>query len=219
MLHHRGVESDTLDGWARRPVREVRACFDASTLIVYQAFRAEIALAAVAAGRYVPPFGPGRMTWFKPSFLWMMHRSGWATKPGQEHVLAVRITRAGFEAALGQACLSAYDPSVDADRAQWAARLRTSHVRVQWDPERALDLSPLPWRTLQVGVAGPASRTYVADWITDITDVTPLATTIRTLVQAGDTQAATALLPNEQPYPLPTAVAGAIGATATRSPR
>jgi len=40
------------------------------------------------------------MTWIKPSFLWMMYRSGWATKPGQEHILATQITRDGFEWAL-----------------------------------------------------------------------------------------------------------------------
>ena len=50
------------------------------------------------------------MTWIKPSFLWMMHRSGWATKPGQERVLAIEITRAGFEWALSHAALSHYDP-------------------------------------------------------------------------------------------------------------
>jgi hypothetical protein len=37
------------------------------------------------------------MTWIKPSFLWMMYRCGWATKPGQERVLAIQITREGFE--------------------------------------------------------------------------------------------------------------------------
>ena len=35
------------------------------------------------------------MTWIKPSFLWMMERSNWGRKSGQECVLAVRITRAG----------------------------------------------------------------------------------------------------------------------------
>jgi hypothetical protein len=45
----------------------------------------------------VSPFKFDRMTWVKPSFLWMMYRSDWATKPDQERVLAVSITRDGFE--------------------------------------------------------------------------------------------------------------------------
>jgi hypothetical protein len=67
---------------------------------VYQAYSPEIADAAVRAGTFVPPFSLDRMTWIKPSFGWMMHRCGWATKPGQERVLAIQISRAGFEWAL-----------------------------------------------------------------------------------------------------------------------
>ncbi|MGW3630476.1 DUF4291 family protein, partial [Streptomyces sp. NPDC005122] len=48
------------------------------------------------------------MTWIKPSFLWMMYRCGWGSKEGQETVLAVEITREGFEWALRQVCLSHY---------------------------------------------------------------------------------------------------------------
>ncbi len=51
------------------------------------------------------------MTWIKPSFLWMMYRSGWATKPGQEQVLSIEITRSGFEWALANACLSHFEPA------------------------------------------------------------------------------------------------------------
>lgn len=39
-----------------------------------------------------------------------MYRPGWATKPGQECVLAVKITREGFEWALAHAALSHYEP-------------------------------------------------------------------------------------------------------------
>lgn len=42
----------------------------------------------------------------------MMHRSGWASKPGQERVVAVRITRAGWEEALSQAVLTTPEPRV-----------------------------------------------------------------------------------------------------------
>ena len=107
---------------------------------MYQAFRPEIAEAAVAAGRFVAPFTRDRMTWIKPSFLWMMYRSGWATKPGQERVVAVEITRSGFEWALAHACLSHYDPDLHRDRRAWSHRVKTSPVRVQWDPERSLHL-------------------------------------------------------------------------------
>jgi hypothetical protein len=192
------------------PLRQVRADFDDTTLTVYQAYSPAIADAALKAGTLVPPFKLTRMTWIKPSFLWMMYRSGWATKPGQERILAVRISREGFEEALAGACLSHFDPSAYADHAAWQERKRTSAVRVQWDPERTVDLKPLPWRTIQVGLGGPAIRKYVAEWITDITDVTEHARSFR-----YDIERAVALPAPERPYPVPPDIAETIGASVT----
>src|SRR5262245_21552067 len=77
--------------------RQIRADFDRDTIVVYQAYSPAIADAALEAQRFVPPFSLHRMTWIKPSFLWLMHRSHWGQKRGQERVLAVRIKRAGWE--------------------------------------------------------------------------------------------------------------------------
>ena len=195
------------------PMRQVRAVYTADTITVYQAYAPEIAVPALASGRFVAPFKRERMTWVKPSFLWMMYRCGWAEKPGQEHVLAVEITRAGFEWALANACLSHYDPAAHPDRAAWAHRLRASPVRVQWDPERSLRLAALPYRSLQVGLSGEAVDRYVDEWTVSIADATPTAHAIRDLLRAGDVPAATALLPTERPYPLPPSVAAAVDAS------
>src|SRR3954466_4989071 len=99
--------------------RHVRAKFSAETIVVYQAYPPPIADAALAAGTFVAPFKRERMTWIKPSFLWMMYRSGWATKPGQERVLAVTITRAGFEWALAHACLADFHPEIYGTHEAW----------------------------------------------------------------------------------------------------
>ena len=194
------------------PRRQIRGRFDDRTITVYQAFSPAIAEPAVTAGRFVAPFRRERMTWIKPSFRWMMYRCGWATKPGQERVLAVDIRRDGFEAALALACLSHYDAARHADRAAWQRALRTSPVRVQWDPERSLRLGALPHRSLQVGLSGEAVRRYVDEWTVAITDVTGLAHAVHARVTAGDDAGAAALLPAERPYPLPAAVAAVIGA-------
>ncbi|MDG4825543.1 DUF4291 domain-containing protein [Asanoa sp. WMMD1127] len=193
-----------------KPRYEVRARYTAETITVYQAYAPEIALPALARGRFGPPFKRERMTWIKPSFLWMMYRCGWATKPGQEHVLAVEITRAGFEWALGRACLSHFDRDRHGTSEAWSRQLKASPVRVQWDPERDLDLRPLDHRSLQVGLSGEAVHRYVDEWVTGITDVTATARRVHALVRAGDRAAATALLPPERPYPLPPDVAAAV---------
>ena len=190
------------------PYRQVRAVWDAHSITVYQAYSPAIADAALRAGTFVPPFKEERMTWIKPSFLWMMYRSGWATKPGQERVLAVTMSRSGFEEALSLSCLSHMDPAVHNDREQWAALKASSPVRVQWDPERSASLNPLPYRSLQVGIGPGAVDDYVDHWVLALRDITDEVARLRALprVTAAD-------LPQERPYPLPDALVARIGAT------
>ncbi|MFH9819216.1 DUF4291 domain-containing protein [Streptomyces sp. NPDC017230] len=143
----------------------------------------------------------GGLTWIKPSFLWMMYRCGWGAKAGQETVLAVEISRDGFEWALRRACLSSYVRGTHPDRATWQRELKRAPTRVQWDPERDLRLRPLPYRSLQLGLSGEAARRYADEWTVAISDVTPLAHEIHTLVRAGELDSAARLLPAERPYP------------------
>jgi hypothetical protein len=169
------------------PYLEIRADYDPRTIVVYQAYRLEIAEAAVTAQRFVAPFSLGRMTWIKPSFLWMMERSGWATKPGQEHVLAVRITRAGWEEALASARLSE----------QGAGE---APVVVQWDPERSVRGAKLDYRSIQVGLGRRIVHRYVNEWTVEIRDLTPLVGRLRRFREDGEWSRITALLPLERPY-------------------
>ncbi len=187
-----------------RPEREIRAVFTDATIRVYQAFSPAIAEPALAAGRFVPPFSRSRMTWIKPSFTWMMHRSGWATKEGQERVLAIDITRSGFEQALSMSCLSAFDRTVHASMEAWRDELSRCPVRVQWDPERTIRLEALPWRTIQIGLQGEAVQAYVDEWIVAISDATALAHSVHEAVRSKDSESTRRLAPIEAPYPLPT---------------
>lgn len=183
------------------PLRRIRALHTASTITVYQAYRPEIGRPAARKGRFPAAWKPDRMTWIKPSFMWMMYRSGWGAKEGQETVLAVEITRDGFDWALRNACLSSYVRGLHPDRAAWQRDLKRSPARVQWDPERDLHLRPLPYRSLQLGLSSEASSRYANEWIVSIRDVTPLAHQIRTFVSSGELDTATRLLPQEQHYP------------------
>lgn len=183
----------------------MRAVYDDHTIRVYQAYSAQIAGAASSAGRFVsPPFSLTRMTWVKPSFLWMMYRSGWAAKdPGQARVLAVDLTRDGFLLALGRGCLSHYEAGLPYDYDEHRDRLREADVVVQWDPERDLVGRPLPYRSLQVGLRGDAVRSYVSDWIVRLHDVTANVHRIKRHLDAGGEAAARELLPAERTFPLP----------------
>ncbi|KOX15701.1 DUF4291 domain-containing protein [Nocardiopsis sp. NRRL B-16309] len=184
------------------PRHQIRARFTDDTVTVYQAYHPTIGGPAVRDGRFPPSWKRERMTWIKPSFLWMMYRCGWGRKPNQETVLAVEITRGGFEWALRHACLSHFTSGVHADHGDWKRRLRENPARVQWDPERDLLLRPLGHRSLQLGLAGEATRRYADEWAVSFTDVTPLAHEVHALVGAGDLEGATRLLPRERPYPV-----------------
>ncbi|GAA2530130.1 DUF4291 domain-containing protein [Winogradskya humida] len=185
------------------------------TVTVYQAYPVQIAMAAAKAGRFVPPFKRDRMSWIQLSYLWMMHRCQWTTAEGQERVLAVEITREGFEWALAHACLAQYDHNFHAEREAWTHALKESPVRVQWEPERSLELKQLPYRTLQVGLGVDVIDKYVQEWTVGITDVTHKARQIGALVRKGDEYRAEAMLPDERPYPLPAALAAALHISTT----
>ncbi|MFB9522348.1 DUF4291 domain-containing protein [Streptomyces cremeus] len=192
------------------PQRQIRALHTDETVTVYQAYRPGIGLAAARDGRFPGSWKRDRMTWIKPSFLWMMYRCGWARKEGQEVVLAVEIRREGFDWALRNAVLSHYAPGVHPDRAAWQRELKHSPVRVQWDPERDVRLRPLPYRSLQLGLAGEAARRYADEWIVGIRDVTPLARAM-----AGSAESAASLMPAESPYPVPDGVRAGVSGTCT----
>ncbi|MYY81384.1 MULTISPECIES: DUF4291 domain-containing protein [unclassified Streptomyces] len=179
----------------------IRALHTDTTITVYQAYAPELGVPAARTGRFPAAWKRDRMTWIKPSFLWMMYRCGWATKEGQQTVLALEITREGFDWALRHACLSHYVRGLHADRDAWKRALRRSPARVQWDPERDLHLDTLPYRSLQLGLSGEASRSFADEWTVSITDVTDRAREIHGLVRGGDEEAAARLLPEERPYP------------------
>lgn len=164
-------------------VKQIRAVYDEQIITVYQAYRKEIAIPAVINQRFVPPFKMERMTWIKPSFLWMMYRSGWATKEGQEHILAISIKREGFEWALQNCCLSHFDSSLFTSQEDWKMKLQNSPVRLQWDPEKDIHLQNLNYRSIQIGLTGVAVGHYVNDWIVSIKDITALLKILQRFVK------------------------------------
>ncbi|MFI5915238.1 DUF4291 domain-containing protein [Dactylosporangium sp. NPDC051541] len=193
-------------------LRQIRADFDAGTIVMYQAYPPAIADAALAAGRFVAPFSFTRMTWIKPSLLWLTHRSNWGRKAGQERILAVRITRAGWERALAGAVLTAPVPAIHGSAAAWSAAFADAAVHVQWDPERSLRGAALNHYSIQVGIRRELIRTFAEEWVTGLTDLTPTVQKIAALVRSGQHTKAQRLLPPERPYPLDPAIGRCIQA-------
>lgn len=184
--------------WPREG-RQVLAQHDDATVVVYQAFRPDIAEYAVAHQRFGGPFSLSRMSWIKPGFLWMMYRCGWATKPGQERVLAVRLSLAAFDTVLTEAVPASHDPAHYPDRRTWQAAVKASQVRVQWDPDHDPHGRPLMRRAIQLGLRGDVLAAYAQQWPVEILDITGFVTAQRTILREHG--AAALRTPIETLYP------------------
>ena len=190
---------------------QIRAVFDASTILVWQAYDDRIADPALAHQRFVAPFSFHRMTWIKPSFAWMMHRSRWAGKSGQTRILGLRISRTAWEDVLSQAVLTHPDPKVFPDRAAWEKSFKTAKVHVQWDTERSLRGAALDHYSIQVGISRHLIEDFAAAWIESIEDFTPKVQKMRELSRRGKHAEAKRLAPVERPYPTPPEIEARLG--------
>src|SRR3954470_22564826 len=117
-------------------MKHVRAAFDAEGVFVYQAFRPEIAEEAVRLGTFGRGFNLQRMTWIKPSFGWVLYRSGYATKHRQERILKIKLRHEGFLTILRRGVPTIHNPDLYPTPHEWRAALDRSEVRFQWDPDR-----------------------------------------------------------------------------------
>src|SRR6476469_1282217 len=108
--------------------RHILAQFDENSIVVYQAYRAAIARYAIENGFFGGKFSYDRMSWIKPNFLWMMYRSGWGTKEGQENILAIRLKRNFFDKVLAQAVPSSFDEALFPDNTTWSDAIASSDV-------------------------------------------------------------------------------------------
>jgi len=178
----------------------VRADFNSDSIVVYQAYNDAIADAALEANRFVPPFSSGRMTWIKPSFLWLMERSNWGQKANQTRILKVRISRAGWDEALSLGVLTSFEAGVHTSSNAWREQFEAVPVHVQWDPERSLRGADLGINSIQVGLGRAVIERFIHEWTLEISDLTLLVRRIHTLQIKGNTDAARRLLPLEKPY-------------------
>jgi hypothetical protein len=190
--------------------RHVLAQFDAEGIVVYQAFRPQIAEFAVANQHLDGGgFSLSRMSWIKTNFLWMMFRCGWASKENQERVLALTIKRGGFDAILARAVPSTFVPRLYATPEEWQSAGKASSVRLQWDPDHTPTGEKLERRAIQLGLRGGALARYAKDDILSIQDITPFVHEQFDNVRARDYDAL--LTPREDLYPVPEALMTRLG--------
>ncbi len=160
-----------VERWPRSG-RHILAQYDDASIVVYQAYRLDLAEWAVEHQRFGGSWSFKRMTWIKPNFLWMMFRCGWARKENQERVLAIRLGRETFDQILSVAMSSSAPEGVTAE--EWSRRLQASDVRLQWDPDHGPGGERQARRAIQLGLRREAASSFATEWILSIEDITPL---------------------------------------------
>ncbi len=196
---------------SRRPFREIRAVYDDDTIRVYQAFSKEIALPALEAQTFVPPFKTeGIVTWIKPSFLWCMKRTHWGKytriskkgTAGEEEnnavVLGIEIKRSFFDYLMSIAFITHRDEFPEIDSDTWSGKYQNAPVRVQWDPEKNYAGNPREFKSIQIGLKNHTLVEYPKNIVRmyDMIDV------INEVKAEEDFEKQILLLPDEKPYPV-----------------
>lgn len=163
--------------------RHILASHDEESVVVYQAYRPAIGLYAARNQRFGGEFSFSRMSWIKPNFLWMMYRSGWGTKEGQEVTLAVTIPRSLFDEILAVAVPSTFDASRYSEMKDWKRALENSEVRLQWDPDHGPGGAPQKRRAVQLGLRGEMLRGYAETDVIKIDDISAFVAEQRQFVR------------------------------------
>ena len=177
--------------------RHILAQYDDDTIIVYQAYRPSIGRFAAANGTFGGDFRYSRMSWVKPNFLWMMYRSGWGTKEGQEVTLALRLRRRFFDSLLAQAVPSSWDRDQFAAEEDWSRDVARSCVRLQWDPDHHPSGAKLERRAIQLGLRGEALDAFGRRELVEVMDLTEFVAEQRSRLSSGESALVT---PRERVY-------------------
>jgi hypothetical protein len=190
--------------------RHILAHYDENTLIVYQAYCPSIGRYAAEHRAFGGDFSYARMSWVKPNFLWMMYRSGWGTKEGQEVTLALRLRREFFESLLAQAVPSSWDRDRFASEEEWSRAVARSSVRLQWDPDHHPSGAKLERRAIQLGLRGEVLKEFGQRELLEVIDLSEFVAEQRSRVSSGGVT--TLYTPRERVYqPTDPAVAARLG--------
>ncbi len=143
------------------------------SIYVYQAFNHSIANYAMANQAFGGnAYSFERMSWIKPNFLWMMYRAGWAGKENQERILAIKMKKRGFIDLLKNGVYANYQPALYKTQENWKSQLKTSEVRIQWDPDHNPSGAKLERRAVQIGIRGAMLQKFNNEFINEIIDLT-----------------------------------------------
>ncbi len=161
---------DQTNVWPKQG-QHILAQYDIDSIVVYQAYKKSIGHFATENQFFGGDFSYNRMTWIKPNFLWMMYRSGWGAKQGQEVTLAIRLKRTIFDKYLSIAVASSFAQSSIDSHQKWKASIASSEVRLQWDPDHHPTGFKEIRKAIQLGIRGSQLDAFKGEGIIEIEDI------------------------------------------------
>ncbi|KAK4188748.1 hypothetical protein QBC35DRAFT_495478 [Podospora australis] len=183
--------------------RQIRAHYDEETITVYQAYSKTIATAAVEHQKLnaSPDYKTAtRMTWIKPSWAWMLYRSGYSYKDSrQARILAIKMRHGDFVKLLEMGVLSSNhatshtsdgkgqgERGAEGDEKE-GRKEKLGGVRIQWDPERTVRLEKIEGvRSIQIGIPGDMVERWIGEMIVSIEDVTDKARMLKRVLDEDE---------------------------------
>ncbi|MCW8877017.1 MAG: DUF4291 domain-containing protein [Kangiellaceae bacterium] len=178
--------------------KHIMAQYDESSVVVYQAYRPVIGEFAAEYQFFGGPFSYTRMSWIKPNFLWMMYRSGWGTKQGQEVILAITLKREYFERILSAAVVSSFCSCNYETNEQWKRAVASSNVRLQWDPDHDPFGHKEERRAIQLGLRNDFLAPFKGEGIIKIENVSDFVSQQQEFVLNDELEKL--MMPKEKPY-------------------
>ena len=178
--------------------KHILAQYTESYIVVYQAYKPSIGEFAVRNQYFGGEYSYSRMSWIKTNFLWMMYRSAWGTKEGQEIILAIKLKIDFFENILKNAVVSNFQGTKFKNREEWSRELKSSNVRLQWDPDHHPNGNKEIRRAVQLGLRSEFLEPFKGDGIIEIEDISQFVKEQNVFVTNGNYN--NLVIPNEKIY-------------------
>jgi Domain of unknown function (DUF4291) len=93
---------------------------------------------------------------------------------------------------------STHKPEIYESQQAWSHAIKTSDVRLQWDPDHSPAGEKLERRAIQLGLQGETAKKYSQEWIVSIEDISEFVAQQRENVSSKNYDAL--LTPSEHPY-------------------
>ena len=180
-------------------LRALNAAYDETSLVVYQAYPAQLGKDLLALGRFGGAWRFDRHTKIQASWVGTVQRYASGDRPDREFIAAIRVLRTGFDAMLIAALQVDFDPKLYQSKHSWRLATRFSPVLVEWEPDGPNAADP---QSPRFRLHGPLVRRFAEEWVIGIEDVSS---------RFLDPGALENLVRLEKPYPVPPEVRLRIG--------